>query len=411
MKTWFAIPLWQRVIAALVLGLVAGLLWGPGAESIKWIGDLFIRLIRMLVVPLIFFSLVAGVVSIGDVRKLGGIGGRAVGIFLFTGFCAVVLGLILGNIVQPGEGLAIAPTGETPEAASSPPTWTDMILAMVPENPIAAMAQAEVLAIIVFALLFGVSILLAGEEGSPIARAMDAGAVVMQKMTVIVMEFTPFGVFALMAWVGGTYGIDAMLPLAKLVGTLYLGCAIMIFVVYGGIVKLVARVPVRHFFRGIVDAMAVAYSTSSSNATLPVTLRVTQQNLGVSRRVSSFVVSLGATVNMDGTALYLGLAAVFGAQIFGVDLSFGDYVIIAVTSTLGAIGAAGIPSAGLVMMGLVFTSVGVPLETIAFVAGIDRIMDMMRTMTNVTGDATTSVAVAKLTGELDRTELVSADDV
>lgn len=411
MKAWFAIPLWQRVVAALVLGLVVGLFWGPGAESIKWIGDLFIRAIRMLVVPLIFFSLVAGVVSIGDLKKLGGIGGRAVGIFLFTGLVAVLLGLLLGIIIQPGAGLVIAPTGELPEAAAAPPGFVDMILSMVPPNIVSAMANMEVLPMIVFSILFGIAILMAGEAGAPIGRAMDAGAVVMQKMTAIVMELTPFGVFALMAWVAGTYGADALLPLLKLIAALYAGCLIMILVVYGGIVKFLARLPVRPFYRGIADAMAVAYSTSSSAATLPVTLRVTQQNLGVSRRVSSFVVSLGATINMDGTALYLGLAAVFGAQIFGVALTPMDYVLIAVTSTLGAIGAAGIPSAGLVMMGLVFTSVGVPLETIAFVAGIDRIMDMMRTTTNVTGDCTVAVAVAQMTDELDVEEMVSADDV
>ena len=411
MRAWFAIPLWQRVVAALVLGLAVGLLWGPGAETIKWIGDLFIRAIRMLVVPLIFFSLVAGVVSIGDLKKLGGIGGRAIGLFLFTGLIAVLVGLLLGTIVQPGAGLNIAPTGEIPEAAASPLTFVDMVLSMVPPNIVSAMANMEVLPMIVFAILFGIAILMAGEAGVPIGRAMDAGAVVMQKMTAIVMELTPFGVFALMAWVAGTYGMDALLPLAKLIGTLYVGCLFMILVVYGGIVKFIARLPVRHFYRGVADAMAVAYSTSSSAATLPVTLRVTQQNLGVSRRVSSFIVSLGATVNMDGTALYLGLAAVFGAQIFGIPLGPMEYLMIAITATLGAIGAAGIPSAGLVMMGLVFTSVGVPLETIAFVAGIDRIMDMMRTTTNVTGDSTCAVAVARLTGELNVEEFVSSDDI
>ncbi|HVL79387.1 MAG TPA: dicarboxylate/amino acid:cation symporter [Sphingomicrobium sp.] len=411
MRTWFAIPLWQRVVGALILGLVVGLLWGPGAETIKWVGDLFIRAIRMLVVPLIFFSLVAGVVSIGDLKKLGGIGGRAIGIFLFTGLIAVVVGLLLGTIIQPGAGLNIAPTGEIPEAAATPLTFVDMVLSMVPPNIVSAMANMEVLPMIVFAILFGIAILMAGEAGAPIGRAMDAGALVMQKMTAIVMELTPFGVFALMAWVAGTYGMDALLPLAQLVGALYLGCLIMIFLVYGGLVKFVAKLPARHFYRGVADAMAVAYSTSSSAATLPVTLRVTQQNLGVSRRVSSFIVSLGATVNMDGTALYLGLAAVFGAQIFGITLGPMEYVMIAITATLGAIGAAGIPSAGLVMMGLVFTSVGVPLETIAFVAGIDRIMDMMRTTTNVTGDATVAVAVARMTGELNVEEFVSADDV
>jgi Na+/H+-dicarboxylate symporter len=230
-------------------------------------------------------------------------------------------------------------------------------------------------------------------------------------MTVLVMELTPFGVFALMAWVAGTFGIDALLPLATLVGLNYLGCLLIIFVFYTLIIKLIAKLPVLDFFRGMIDAMAVAYSTASSNATLPVTLRCVQRNLGVSRSVSSFVVSLGATINMNGTAMYLGLATLFGAQIFGVDLDLRDYIMISITATLGAIGAAGIPGAGLIMMGLVFSTVGVPLETIAFVAGIDRIMDMMRTTTNITGDAAVAVAVARMTGDLNTGEFESADDV
>jgi Na+/H+-dicarboxylate symporter len=411
MRTWFAIPLWQRVIGALILGVVVGLFWGPGAESIKWIGDFFIRAIRMLVVPLIFFSLVAGIAAIGDIRKLGAVGGRALLLFVGTGFASVALGLTLGTIIAPGAGLALTlPEGVViPEPATT--SVTDMILAMVPANPVDTMARGDVLPLIVFALLFGIGILMAGEEGNLVARGMDAAAIVMQRMTVLVMELTPFGVFALMAWVAGTFGIDALLPLATLVGLNYLGCLLIIFGIYSAIIRFIGKVPVIDFFRGMIDAMAVAYSTASSNATLPVTLRCAQRNLGVSRSVSSFVISLGATINMNGTAMYLGLATLFGAQIFGVSLDVGDYVMIAITATLGAIGAAGIPGAGLIMMGLVFSSVGVPLETIAFVAGVDRIMDMMRTTTNITGDAAVAVAVARMTGDLDVGEFESADDV
>jgi Na+/H+-dicarboxylate symporter len=411
MAFWFRIPLWQRVIGALVLGVVVGLLWGPGAESIKWIGDFFIRAIRMLVVPLILFSLVAGVAAIGDLKKLGTVGGRALLIFVLSGFASVGLGLTLGTLVTPGAGR----TFELPEGAAVPEPAqtgvTDMILAMIPSNPVQTMAQGDVLPLIVFALLFGIGILMAGKDAEPVARGVDAAALVMQKMTMLVMELTPFGVFALMAWVAGTFGFDALIPLASLVGLNYLGCLLIIFVIYGGLVKFVAKLPVVDFFRGMADAMAVAYSTASSSATLPVTLRCVQRNLGVSRSVSSFVVSLGATINMNGTAMYLGLATLFGAQIFGVTLGIGDYVMIAITATLGAIGAAGIPGAGLIMMGLVFTSVGVPLETIAFVAGVDRIMDMMRTTTNITGDGAVAVAVARMTGDIDVEEFVSADDV
>ena len=410
MKFWFRIPLWQRVIGALVLGVIVGLLWGPGAESIKWIGDLFIRAIKMLVVPLIFFSLVAGVAAIGDLRKLGRVGGRAVGLFLITGLISVSLGLLLGAVIQPGAGLHLSPAaGSVPDKA--PPGATDMILSMVPDNPVAAMASGDVLQLIVFSILFGIGIVMAKEAGLPIQRGVDAGAIVMQNVTMIVMELTPFGVFALIAWVAGSYGLDALLPLGKLVLTNYLGCLIIIGVVYAGMLKFVARLPVGDFFRGVIDAQAVAYSTASSSATLPVTMQCAQENLGVSRSVSSFILSLGATINMDGTAMYLGLATMFGAQIFGIDLTFTDYLLIAVTSTLGSVGAAGIPGAGLIMMTLVFGVVGVPLETIAFVAGIDRIMDMMRTATNITGDLTVTTTVAKMVGEIDVAEYVSAEDI
>ena len=332
-------------------------------------------------------------------------------LFVITGQIAAWLGLALGTFFQPGNGVntSAIEKGETPVPNDT--SAVDMILSIVPDSPVQVMADVRVLPLIVFALLIGIGILMAKEDGKPLAKIFDSGAIVMQKVTMIVMELTPFGVFALMAWVAGTLGMDALLSLAQLVGLNYLGCLLIIGIVYSGMIKFIAKLPVLDFFRGIIDAMAVSYSTASSNATLPVTLRCVERNLGVSNSVASFVVSLGATINMNGTAMYLGLATLFGAQIFGVDLSFGDYVLISITSTLGAIGAAGIPGAGLIMMALVFGSVGVPLETIAFVAGVDRIMDMMRTTTNVSGDAAVAVTVAAMTGELDRAEMISADDV
>jgi Na+/H+-dicarboxylate symporter len=225
------------------------------------------------------------------------------------------------------------------------------------------------------------------------------------------MELTPFGVFALIAWVAGTFGLDALIPLAELVALNYLGCGLLLALVYPAIIRMFTKLPVTDFYRGILDAMAVSYSTASSNATIPVTLRCAQRNLGVSTSVSSFVVSLGATVNMNGTAMYLGLVSLFGAQAFGITLGLEQYLLIAITATLGAIGTAGVPGAGLIMMGLVLGAAGIPLETIALVAGINHIMDMMRTMTNVTGDATVTVATAHMMGEIDVEEYVSDDDV
>lgn len=411
MSVWLRIPLWQRVIAALILGIIVGRLWGPEAESIKIIGDVFVAFIKMLVVPLIFFSLVAGVASIGDLRKLGSVGWRAMLLFVVTGQMAVWLGLALGTLVAPGLGVdtSALTLGVAPEPAET--SWREMVLGMIPQSPVQVMADVNVLPLIVFSLLIGIGILMAKEEGEPALKIFESGSVVMQKVTMIVMELTPFGVFALMAWVAGTLGFDALAALGKLVFLNYLGCLLIIALIYGGMIKFIARVPVIGFFRGMVDAIAVSYSTASSNATLPVTLRCAERNLGVSRSVASFIISLGATVNMNGTAMYLGLATLFGAQIFGVDLSWGDYGMIALLGTLGAVGAAGIPGAGLIMMALVFSAVNVPLETIAFVAGVDRIMDMMRTTTNITGDAAVAVTVASLTGELDKAELVSADDI
>jgi Na+/H+-dicarboxylate symporter len=214
-----------------------------------------------------------------------------------------------------------------------------------------------------------------------------------------------------MAWVMGTFGFAALIPLATMVGLNYAGCLIIILLVYPLILKTIAKLPVVDFYRGILDAQVVAFSTASSNAALPVTLRCVQRNLGVSRSVSSFVVALGATINMNGTAMYLGLVAIFGAQLYGIDLTLISYLLIALTATLGSVGAAGIPGSGLIMMSLVLTSIGVPLETIAFVAGINHIMDMMRTMTNVTGDATVAVAVGRMAGEIDVEEYISNDDV
>ncbi|MEO1729448.1 MAG: dicarboxylate/amino acid:cation symporter [Pseudomonadota bacterium] len=418
MKAWFAIPLWQRVIGALILGIALGLVWGPEAASIKIIGDVFIAFIKMLVVPLIFFSLVAGVASIGDLSKLGSVGWRAMLLFIVTGQMAVWLGLAIGTLAKPGAGLDpskmaldAAALEKAEKRREEAVTFTDMVLEVIPSSPVQVMADVNVLPLIIFSLLIGVGILMAKEEGEPVLKIFESGSVVMQKVTMVVMELTPFGVFALMAWVAGTLGIEALQALGQVVVLNYVGCLLIIGIIYAGMIKFIARLPVIDFFRGIIDAIAVSYSTASSNATLPVTLRCARRNLGVSNSVASFVISLGATINMNGTAMYLGLATLFGAQVFGVDLSWGDYVTISILGTLGAIGAAGIPGSGLIMMVLVFGAVGVPLDTIALVAGIDRIMDMMRTTTNVSGDAAVATTVASLTGEIDAAEMISADDV
>jgi Na+/H+-dicarboxylate symporter len=399
-------------MAALALGLgcgyglnaaaLSGAVWAQEwAGNIKIVGDMFIALIRMLIAPLIFLTLVSAVVSLGEPRRLGSIGLKSVSFMLVTTAIAVGLGLAIGLIVQPGVGVnTLEPPPMMAGAGAEAPTVAERLLGLIPENPIASLAQGEILQIILFALLFGVGLLYAREKGAPAARAIEGAAEGMIRLTGIIMELAPIGVFALMTWVAATYGLDTLRNLALLVGCVYAGCLIHALVVYGVILKLIG-VPVSRFYGGIVNPLAIAFSTASSNATMPATLHAVERNLGVSNRVASFVVPLGATINMDGTALYLALAAVFGAQAFGITLDVLDYGAIVLASTLGAIGAAGIPGAGLIMMSIVLTAGGIPLEVIAIVAGVDRIMDMARTAVNVTGDCTTSVVVAKWEGELD----------
>lgn len=398
---WTNLKLWQKIIVALVLGVITGAILGPNAEYIKPIGTLFINLIKMLIVPLIFSSLVVGICSMDDIKKMGRIGAKSFGIYLLTTAIAITIGLTIGTILQPGAGLNMELPADM-AVAKEAPAFIDTLLNMVPKNPIAALSSGAILQIIVFALILGVAINLAEEKGKPVARVFESFAEIMYKMTHIVMSFAPYGVFALMAWVAGKYGLDVLLPLGKVILGVYIGCILhVLLTLTGGGIMLFSRLNPVRYWRGIIDAQAVAFTTTSSSGTLPVTMECARTNLGVSKPISSFVLPLGATINMDGTALYQGVAALFVAQAFGIDLSTGQYITIILTSTLASIGSAGVPGAGLIMLSLVLTSVGLPLEGLAVIAGIDRILDMARTTVNVTGDLMVSVLVAKSEGELD----------
>jgi Na+/H+-dicarboxylate symporter len=398
---WTSLKLWQKILIALGLGVVTGAILGPQAEYIKPIGSLFINLIKMLIVPLIFSSLVVGICSMDDIKKMGRIGAKSFGVYLLTTAIAITIGLVIGTLLQPGAGLNMELPAEM-AAAKEAPSFVQTLLNMVPKNPVAAMSSGSVLQIIVFALMLGVAINLAGEKGKPVAVVFESFAEIMYKMTHIVMAFAPYGVFALMAWVAGKYGLDVLLPLAKVILGVYVGCIIhVLFTLTGGGIMLFSRLNPIRYWRGIIDAQAVAFTTTSSSGTLPVTMECARTNLGVSKPISSFVLPLGATINMDGTALYQGVAALFVAQAFGIDLDTGQYITIILTSTLASIGSAGVPGAGLIMLSLVLTSVGLPLEGLAVIAGIDRILDMARTTVNVTGDLMVSVLIAKSEGELD----------
>lgn len=397
---WTNLKLWQKILVALVLGLIVGIIWGEGAENIKPIGTVFISLIKMLIVPLVFSSLVVGVCSMEDTKKMGRIGLKAFVFYLATTAIAVTIGLIVGTVFQPGSGIEMAAAAEV--SGREAPSFIETLVAIVPQNPVGAMSAGNILQIIVFAVLLGIAINLAGEKAAPVKAVFESFAEIMYKLTHMVMLLAPYGVFALMAWVAGAYGLDVLLPLAMVIVGVYLACILHVLLTLtgGGIILMGRLNPVR-YLRGIIDAQAVAFTTTSSSGTLPVTISCARENLGVSRGVSSFVLPLGATINMDGTAIYQGVAALFVAQAFGVDLGTGDYITIILTATLASIGTAGVPGAGLIMLSLVLTSVGLPLEGLAIIAGIDRILDMARTAVNVTGDLMVSVLVSKSEGELD----------
>ena len=288
----------------------------------------------------------------------------------------------------------------SPDPYQAPP-FIDTLLDIIPRNPVKSMTDGKVLQIIVFAILLGVSLNLAGKPAQPVIKFFEGLSEGMYKMTAMIMELAPYGVFALMASVSSQYGLDILVPLIKVLFGVYLGCIIHAFVTLGGSVALFGRLNPIPFFQGIVDALAVAYTTASSSGTLPITIRCARRNLGVSDSISSFVLPLGATINMDGTAMYQGVAALFIAQAYGIDLTFGNYMTIILTSTLASIGSAGVPGAGLIMLTLVLNSVGLPIEGIAIIAGIDRILDMARTTVNVVGDCMVTLLVAKSEGELD----------
>ena len=397
------VTLWVRVLFALGVGILFGFIFGDAVESTKWVGDLFVRLIRMLVVPIVFTTLVAGLLSMGDPKKLGSIGGKAIAFYMLTTAIAICIGLFLGVVFEPGKGIELTAVSSQPLAPVA--DVVDRFLGIVPINPVAAFADGDVLAIILFSLLFGTGIVLAGDKGRPVGDAILSAAEAMLKVAHIVMELAPYGVFALVAWVAGTMGVETIAKLLTLVAVVYAACILHIVIVYGGLIKFVLRLPAIRFFRGIIDAQAVAYSTASSSATLPVTLTCVEENLGVKSSVASSVIPLGATINMDGTALYLGVVAVFSAQIFGIDLVLTDYFMIALTVTLASIGTAGVPSASLFLLSTILPVIGITPDQTALIVGlilpIDRILDMARTTVNVSGDAAVAVAVAKFEGELD----------
>lgn len=406
------ISLPTQIAIGMVLGVVVGWFFGEAAAVIKPLGDLFLRLIRMIVVPLVFASLLVGTAMLGDPKKLGRIGAKTLGYYLCTTAIAITLGLVIANVIQPGSRLDAATqerlladfAGEADMSGQlqERPSVVDTLLDIVPTNPVESLATGEMLQIIFFALLTGIALTLIPKKShrEAVLVFFDGINEAMIQIVHIVMKIAPIGVLALIAAAVGQFGMEILGVLITYSLCVVLGLLIHSIFVYGAAVKLLAGMSPGRFFRGIRPAQMIGFSTSSSSATLPVTMNQATEKLGVSEQISAFVLPLGATVNMDGTALYQGAAAVFIAQVYGLEIGLTGQLTIVVMATLASIGAAGVPGVGVITLAMVLDQLGLPLEGIALILGVDRPLDMLRTATNVTGDGSAAVVIAASEGQL-----------
>lgn len=379
-------------------GTVYAKIAGSGLDKLDFLGNMFIRLLKMIIIPLILASLVAGIVSLGDVRKLGRIGLKTFLYYAATTTLAVLVGLVLVNVIRPGIGVQIAEE-DVDLGGREIPSMLSIIGGIVPENLFEAMAKGDVLSIIFFSLLLGIAISSLGEKGKPLVNLFEGFNAVMMKITDWIMRLAPFGVFALMAHTIGTMGLEVLRPLLVYMLTVVIGLVIHACITLAILLKTIGKYSPIKFIKDVFSAVATAFSTASSAATLPITMDCLQENTGVSNKVTSFVLPLGATVNMDGTALYEAVAAMFIAQAYGIDLGIGHQLVIVLTATLASIGAAAIPGAGLVTMVIVLNAVNLPVKGIGMILAVDRILDMLRTAVNVWGDACGAAVIANHEGE------------
>ncbi len=412
MKGWFAIALWKRVLLGLVLGVALALLWPAGAPYVQFMGDLFVRAIRMLVAPIVLVTIASGITTLADPKRLGSLGGRTIGLFAVTTAIAVSVGMLVATIVQPGVG---APLGTAaPHALGPAVTPYDQLIGIIPTNIFDALVKGDMLALIFVSILVGCGTVVAGEPGKPFAALLQSISAVLLRVVGLVMEATPFGVFALIANAVAANGAAVFVNVGWLALAVVLGSLIQMLVVHSLILRFVAKLPILPFFRGIIDALVVAFSTASSGATLPVAMRVSERNLGIGRPVFSTVLPLGASIGKDGTAMYVGLLSMFALQAFGTPLSPQVYGMVLFTGALAAFGTAPVPSASLFMLAAVLSSVGISPEQTALVVGFvlpfDRLLDMTRTVPSASANLTVATTVGRWEGELDEEVYRSADD-
>ena len=392
----------KRILFALAFGVIVGIIINSFFPSVfkpldgyvfTPLGTIFLNLIKMLVVPLVFFSIVTGVANIGDPKKLGRIGVKTITFFLTTTAIAITIAIILALILKPGLAGSFSTENLEYKATTAPPA-SETFLGIIPTNPIEAMASGSMLQIIFFAVFVGLAISLLGKKVEGVAKLMEQGNEIMMFLVNLVMKFAPFGTFGLIASAVGSMGWSALKAMLLYMLVVLLGLAVHLFVVYCGAIKFMANRNPITVLKAYLPAMAVSFSTSSSSATLPVAMEIAQKKLGVPRSISSFVQPLGATINMDGTAIMQGVATIFIAQVFQVDLTVPELVTVVLTAVLASVGTAAVPGAGLIMLAMVLTAVGLPVEGIALIIGIDRLLDMTRTMVNSTGDLTCALYVA-----------------
>lgn len=399
---------WVKILLGLVLGVIAGLILGERAEIFEIFGKIFINLLTMLVVLIVFSSLVVGICHINDPKKLGRIGFRTLSFYIATTAVSVFLGIVVTYIVKPGQALSLKIKGVAAATTVKTLTISDLLLDLVPANPFNAFSQGNILQVIIFAVFLAIAITYSKDKARPLFTLLESVANTMHTLTHFVMLLAPYGVFALMASTVGAIGLKIIWPLLSFLLCNYIACFIQLFGVLGFCVRGIAKMRLIPFFKGMKDAIVLAFTTSSSSATLPVSMECAQKHLGISEDISSFVLSLGSTINMNGASIGQAVSAIFIAQAYGIELTLIQLGTLIVVSVLSAIGAAGIPGTGLVMLSLVLGVIGLPLDGIALVAGVDRLREMVSAIINVLGDAAAAVVVAKKEEEIDEAVYNSA---
>jgi DAACS family dicarboxylate/amino acid:cation (Na+ or H+) symporter len=390
---------WLKILVGLVLGVITGLILNRQIEILSLVGKAFIDLLKMLVGLIVFSSLVTGMCHINDPKKLGRIGARTLIFYGVTTIIAIGLGLAMVYAIQPGTDLHL----KLPHGASQGNrlNFIDFLFSIVPSNPFASFAEGNILQIIVFAIFFAFAITLTKEKAKPILNFIESLSEIMGHLTHVVMRFAPYGVFALIATAVGAVGSKVIIPLVWAIVCIFCACLLQIAVVFVISIKGLAKLEIAPFFKGMKDAIIVAFTTSSSSATLPISLECARDHLGLSSDISGFVLSLGSTINMNGTAIGQAVLSIFIAQAYGIEITLPNIMILVFTTLVSAIGTAGIPGSGLVMLSIVLNAMGLPLEGIGLIAGIDRFRDMFGTVVNVLGDAVAAVYVAKKEGQID----------